>query len=280
MPPEIDAANEDLHPIDAAIIEGAENDREAANDADPDADTSSPEAAKVAALMGWKPKKDWKGDVSNWRPAEDFLAEVPDVLKNTRKKAERLEGQVTRIVAQVAKLDQRSSAQQMATAKAAAREAFDAGDFDKAEEILISVNRGPAASNEPPEFSAFKTRNEWYGVDDEASEYVSMLDAKFAREAGGPQNVRDPEAHFRKIEAGVKKRFPELFGDGKDADPKGDPKPKPPLVNRSNMGERRRSNGEMTVADMSPAQQRAAKEMQVAPADWVKSFNQLNKQGA
>lgn len=276
MPPEIDTANEDLHPIDAAIIEGAENDREAANDADPDADTSSPEAAKVAALMGWKAKKDWKGDLSNWRPAEDFLAEVPDVLKNTRKKAERLEGQVTRIVAQVAKLDQRSTAQQMATAKAAAREAFDAGDFDKAEEILTSVNRGGTSNpDEPQALTDFKARNDWFGVDDEATAYTAALDQQYAK--GG---ITDPDAHMRKVEAGVKKRFPELFGDGKDADPKGDPKPKPPLVNRSNMGERRRSNGEMTVADMSPAQQRAAKEMQVTPADWVKSFNQLNKQGA
>jgi hypothetical protein len=267
---------DDKHPIDAELEEAAGGEGEEGG-----AKESSEEAIRVATLMGWKPKDQWKGDTANWRPAEDFLSEVPEVLRNTRKANERLNGQVTRIVAQVAKLDRRSDAQASAIAEAEAQEAFEAGDFDKAKKILLGVGKGASAQpDEPAAFTDFKARNDWYGVDDEASAYVEMLDKRFVQAAGGPNNV-DPEAHFKKIEAGVKKRFPELFEDGdKGGDDKGGERRqerRAPLVTRGRGLDRGRSGGAMSVADLSPAQRQAIKVMGVTEADYVKSYNQLNK---
>jgi hypothetical protein len=271
MPPEAAQADDDQ--IDEAIIEGGKDDA-------PPEDKSSPEAVRIASLMGWKDPSKWQGDPppGGLKTAEEYLAEVPDVMKNTRKKAERLESQVTRIVGQVAKLDRASSRQADATARAAAREAMEAGDFDGAEKILTEARAPAAAADKPPALAAFEDRNaDWYGVDDEATAYTEMLDKRYAQQAGG---VADPEAHMRKVEAGVKKAFPHLFEDaskGKDKDKDESAPRRAPLVGRGGGDRPRRGPGEMTVADMTPQQRRAAEMMGVKPESWVKSFNQLNK---
>jgi hypothetical protein len=272
MPPEAAAAAAEDQ-IDEALID------DAAPGAD-DEPKSSAEAIRVASLMGWKDPSKWQGDPppGGLKTAEEYLAEVPDVLKNTRKKAERLEGQVTRIVSQVAKLDRASSHQADASAKAAAREAMEAGDFDKAEKILTEARSTNTAPDKPPALAAFEERNaDWYGVDDEATAYTEMLDKRYAQQAGG---VADPDAHMRKVEAGVKKAFPHLFDDKAGAkDGKDDtPARRAPFVGRGGGVDRsRRGPGEMTVADMTPAQRRAAETMGVKPESWVKNFNLLNK---
>jgi hypothetical protein len=271
MPPEAAQADDDQ--IDEAIIEGGKDDA-------PPEDKSSPEAVRIASLMGWKDPSKWQGDPppGGLKTAEEYLAEVPDVMKNTRKKAERLESQVTRIVGQVAKLDRASSRQADATARAAAREAMEAGDFDGAEKILTEARAPAAAADKPPALAAFEDRNaDWYGVDDEATAYTEMLDKRYAQQAGG---VADPEAHMRKVEAGVKKAFPHLFDDKLRRQGRTKTTLRP-VARRSLDAEGRRPLPPRPWRDdrgrHDAAQRRAAETMGVKPESWVKSFNLLNK---
>lgn len=265
MPPE--AALADEHEDDK-IDAGAEGGEGEGQDAAPK--ESSEEAVKVAKLMGWKPKSEWKGDTANWRPAEDFLAEVPEVMRNTRKAKDRLEGQVNRIVGQLAKLENGVNKQADAETRKTARELMEAGKYDEAEKILTESRAAPK-TDEHPEFTAFKDRNEWFGVDDEATAYAEALDKRLAKEG-----ISDPAAHMKKVEAGVKKAFPDLFEDGgkggeRETDRAGR---RAPLVTRGNgRAERVRSSDALTVADMTPAQRNAAKTMGVSDKDWCSSYN-------
>lgn len=245
-----------------------------------DAPQTNAEAERIAALMGWKPKDSWKGDTAGWRSAEDFLKETPEVLRNMRKKSERLEGQFSRIVATLTKVQQGQQKQEDRDLAAQMEAAVDAGDMDAAKKLLeqAKTSRSPD-SGKPPALVAFEERNaEWFGVDDEATAYVSALDVQFARAAGGNQNI-DPDQHMRKIEAAVKKRFPELFGTPaatNDDDGKGkaaEEARKGPLLARGNRGAQRATDGKLTVATMSPRQRAAARETNVTDADYVREYN-------
>lgn len=276
MPPEAEAEDTDDQVLEEGA-EGAEDDKGGAEPKD------SEEAVKVASLMGWKPEAEWKGDKSNWRSATDFLKQTPEMMRATRQKADRLEGTVARITAQVAKLDSRTTAQADADVRAQARELMEAGKFDEAEKLLTEgrPKSTVADPDEHPALTAFKSRNDWYGVDDEATAYTAALDTQYAKAAGG---VQDPEAHMRKVEAGVKKRFPELFGEKKPKDDDDDPPPGErrrgaPIIQRGGDrgGGRARIPGERTVADLTTAEKRAADQMGVSHADYVKSANKLAK---
>lgn len=246
-------------------------------DAADDADEALPpsEAEKVARLMGWKPLDKWKGDKAGWKAPEDFLAEVPEIMRNTRKANQRLEGQITRIVGQLAKLQSGQDRQTNASLDKAMDAAVEAGDLEGARKILASAQAQKAAPDEHPAFTAFKDRNdEWWGVDDEATAYAESLDKRFAKDG-----IADPEIHMKKVEAGVKKRFPELFGDAK-ADDDTDPPaktvketPRAPLVARGGRGAGQSSSDKLTPATMSPKQREAAKSMNVDPKDYCKSYN-------
>lgn len=234
-----------------------------------------PEVKSLAVQLGWKDPKNWKGEppAGGLKTAKDFIAEIPEVMRNTRKKADTLEQKYNRVVAQVAKLDRHVSAKDDLDAKAAARTAFEAGDFDEAEKILTATRASSAAPDEAPALTAFKERNEWYGSDDEATAYVASLDQQFAKAAGG---VQDPEAHMRKIEVAVKKRFPELFeaeGRRREEPPAGERR-RAPLVQRG-AGDRQRSTADLTAADLTPAQRRAAAEYGVTPEAYAKQVNRL-----
>lgn len=232
---------------------------------------SSPEAQKVATLMGWKPKADWRGDAANWKSAEDFLAEVPAILQNTRAKSRKLEEQQAKIVAQLAKLDGNQRRQMDAEAEQRLEAAIEAGDVAGAKKIMAEARQSATQPDEPPALTAFKARNDWFGVDDEATAYAAALDQTLAR--GG---IADPDAHMRKVEAGVKKRFPELFEDTPRQATRDTPRA--PLVARGSRTERR-NTGELSAADLTPQQRAAIRQTGCTEASYLRELNKL-RQGA
>lgn len=275
MPPEAAQIADDLdeHIEEGAAAEGGEEQQQ-------EEAKSSPEAVRIASLMGWKDPSKWQGEPppGGLKSAEDFIAEIPDVLRNTRKKADKLEGQFARVVAQVSKLDRVEGRRRDADQEAALEAAMEAGDLEGAKNILKAAKEAAAPPGEAPAFTSFKDRNEWYGVESEATEYVAFLDQKYATEAGGPANV-DPETHFRKIDAAVKKRFPELFGEAKEpkeGEETGERR-RAPLVNRGNRAERVKTSEGFTVADLTRAHRQAIKEYGCSEADYVKNLNLMNK---
>lgn len=248
----------------------AEAEAKAAPEQENTPDPTEAAAEPVASLMGWKPLDQWKGDPTNWKPASAFLAEVPEINRSLRKKSERLEGQHARIIAEVAKLSANQRRQMDAETDKQLEAAFDAGDLETVKRLVAESRKAPEPQ-EPAAFSSFKDRNaEWFQIDPEATAYVLALDQQFNADGSGAAN---PDAHFRKIETAVKKRFPELFGE-KSADPT--PERKAPLVARGSRSEAIRNGAEMTAADLSPAQRQAARDMNVSAEAYVKELNRIN----
>lgn len=254
---ELDPAT--LDPAVAPIVDDQDN--------TPTADTSSPEAVKVAELMGWKPLDKWKGDPSTWRKAEDFLAEVPEIMRNTRKTSERVQGRLDRVTAEVAKLTKTQRQQIDVDLDRALEVAVEAGDMDAVRKITARLRQPvDAAPDEAPAFTAFKERNEWFEVDDAATAYVIALDKQLDKNGSAKAN---PEAHMKKIEAAVKEAFPKLFGEARSAS-------RVPLVGRGGRGDPPKPSGDLTPADLSQQQRKAADEMGVSHKDYVASLNKIN----
>lgn len=248
----------------------------------------NPEAERLAGLMGWKPKEQWKGDQTTWRPAEDFLRETVEVNRNMRAQQRTSETKLARVVAEVAKLSNNERQRMGADAEARLRLAVEEGKTDDALKILKEVEAGRQPT-EPAAFTSFKERNaDWYSVDPEATAYVHSLDQQFAAAAGGPQNVTDPEAHFRRIDAAMKKRFPELYAaaDDEEDDPPARRRREPdepqgrraPLVARGNRAEASRST-EKTASTLSREEKAGADLMGVTHADYAKQVNNLKARG-
>jgi co-chaperonin GroES (HSP10) len=259
-------------PSDKVIENQEENEDEEGG-----AEDSPTTFAEVAATMGWKPKAEFKpkreGD--KWLPARDFVAAFNERQRNTMRANRDLKSKLDRVALQVEKVSGRLSASDRDALKAKAREHMEAGEYDKAEELFDKA-AAPAGDSEHPALTAFKERNDWFGVDDEATAYADALDKQFAK--GG---IADPDAHMRKVEAGVKKRFPELFekdaGEREDREERGErPQRRAPLVARGGGGDRPRQDGKLTVADLTPRQRRAADAMGVTLKDYVENLNQMN----
>lgn len=262
---------------DAAGAEGA---GAAANDGGEGGDDPEAErlAESVASMMGWKGEEHWKGDKANFKSASQFLKEVPEVLKNTRKTLDTYKGKMDRIVGTVAKLQGNQRTDQEAAAIQALKDAYAGGseeDVIKAAKALQSVT---APADEPPAALAeFQERNaDWFNIDPEATAYAAALDQQYAKLAGG--KITDPEAHMLRVEAGVKKRFPEHFGEAK-ADEAKDRKA-PPLINRGARGPGLSGGGPVTPATMTPGMRAAAKEVGVSEATYLRSYNALHSKDA
>lgn len=280
MPPEVAELAADPNVlaivVDDPPLDGAQTDM--GND-DLDEPQSSEEAVKVATLMGWKPKDQWKGDVSGWRPAEEFLAEVPEILSRTRQRANKTQQQLDKVAGLVAKLTATQRRDMDARHEAALDAAVEAGDTEGAKRILAEIRQtSTQASDDPPALAAFKVRNEWFEVDPEATAYAIALDGQLAK--GG---ISDPDKHMERVETAVKKRFPELFEADTDAPKAKEEKlrPRAPLIGAGGRtAPPRRANGELTVGDLTPSQRRAAEEMDVSLTDYAAAVNRMNKQAA
>lgn len=271
MPPEAAEADDDEdQTLDDQVDENEDENEGGADDATPTT------FAEVASTMGWRPKADFKpkreGD--KWLPAKEFVAEFNARQRNTMRSNRDLKSKLDRVAAQVEKVAGHLSATDKVAMRAQAREHMEVGEFDKAEELFDkAASAASPTSGEHPALTSFKERNDWFGVDDEATAYADSLDKQFAK--GG---IADADAHMRKVEAGVKKRFPELFEAGERQErPEGERQARrAPLVARGNGAERPRQDGKITVADLTPKQRRAAEAMNVTLKDYAANLNEMN----
>lgn len=278
MPPEAAQIQDDAQLDPAVIAADAGGQSDAGNDDEPQ---SSEEAVKVASLMGWKPKSEWRGDQTKWRPAEDFLADVPEVLKHTRQANGQLKAKLDQVAGMVAKLDANQRRQTDAQLDAELDAAIEDGDNTRikaARDAIRSAASEPKGGNGAVE--SFRERNSaWFDVDPEATAYAAALDAQYARLSGG---ITDPDAHMKRIEAGVKKKFPEHFGEveGKPEPQAQRQQTRAPLVGSGGRVGGRASNAEVTAANLTPAQRASADKMEVDYASFAKAVNKINRMAA
>lgn len=271
MPPEA-ATEEDTDTL--TVITPDEADA-AAETPPADDDPSSDEAKAVARLMGWKDSSEWKGDKTKFVTAQQFLADVPEVLKHTRQANAKLKSQQDRIIGEVAKLSANQRRQMDAAHEQALEIAVEANDMAAVKRITAEIKAAAAPAADTGPVAAFKARNsEWFEVDPEATAYAAALDAQYAKLSNG---ISDPEAHMKRVEDGVKKKFPELFGE-KEVKAKDELKPRAPLVAGGGRIART-STGPITAADLTPQQRAAAKELGVPPEKYAASVNDMKSKG-
>lgn len=277
MPPEAAEAQENTDVLEVVVDDppGNEPDAGAPEAGNDDAPQSSEEAVKLASLMGWKPKDQWKGDDKGWKSAEDFVAEIPEILSKTRQRASKTQAQLDQVAGLVAKLDKNQRNALDAKLDADLEAAVEAGDADAARKVMAQIKAvNQKTDTDPPALSSFKERNaEWFEVDPEATAYAMALDAQYAK--GG---ISDPQTHMLRVEAGVKKKFPEHFGAVEDKPKDERQTRRAPLVGAPSGGSRpARPNGEVTVADLTPSQRRGAETSGVSLADYAKAVTKMNQ---
>lgn len=183
-----------------------------------------------ALTMGWTPKEQFKGDPEKWVDAETFVKRGEEFLPFLKANNKRLERELEKAGAQIAKLDKavKSSVEYMSKAEQrgyerAKREAeaeldraAQAGDVEgvkAATKELVDLERDQGKPKNDngwtPDFAEavddFKAANPWYGTDRAMTAFAHEIE----RELVG-QNVPDKQ-RLTKIAEAVKAEFPHKF---------------------------------------------------------------------
>jgi hypothetical protein len=202
---------------DAPIVEEpviVEND--AANDTAAPADVEA-----LAKEMGWDPN--FKGE--NARSAVDWIRSTGANNRNLRREMKEMKSSIDRI-AQTAdrqvkrEVEARAAAIQAEFEEAVAnKDTAAAAKAAKEMTALRDEGMAPVANVE----QTFARENPWYGTNRAATALAVALSAEEAQNGN-----HDPAAQLAAVREGVKKRFPELFGDTQE------PKPPPALGDPGN----------------------------------------------
>lgn len=189
--------------IDNDQASGDDTAHDAANDVH-----DAPEVEALAEKMGWKPKDQFKGDETQWRPASEYILTEREISRSRKDTNKRLEDTVARLSA----AHERQMARALSEQEAKLREQYDQAIEDGDKAGVKAAERGlreieaERADNSPEK--RFAADNPWYGKDDDATAYAVAISQ---REAAKGASVDD---QLKAATAGVRKRFPELFEEG------------------------------------------------------------------
>lgn len=254
------APDEGLEP--GALLEGQEP--------DPNTQADDP-VANLARDLGWRPKEEFKGNPDDWKPADEFIRTGRDVQRTTARELREVKSQLSNIARVTDTIFEDRWKEREAEILSARREAIEAGDVNRVEELDTARDRlrssATPGQRDTPEVAEFKSRNAWFERDPVARNlaiHVCGLNANLA-----------PGEQLKIAEEEVKRRFPEHF-----------PAPVKPQaqVNEPNgRGPGRKSNGK-TFADLPKAAQDIAikfeNERGVPRAEYAaKYFTQQEKVG-
>jgi len=182
---------------------------------------TGPSVEERAKALGWAPKEKWRGDVTHWVDAAEFIERgeklMPVLKANNRQLEEKVVGlertnqtlaaQVSEMSASMAEfvetqremMKERLS-QQRTEIRRQLREARDAGDDAAIDRLELSLDenteqkgkledqvaRAPAAPKEEPEnpeYTAWRARNPWFGTTSADAQRRSALAMQLGREA-------------------------------------------------------------------------------------------------
>lgn len=175
----------------------------------------TPEVQALAEKMGWKPREQFKGDETQWRPASEFILTEREISRNRKDQLKRLEDSVSRLNSAHERQMQRALAEQERELRLQHEQAIEDNDKEAvraAERGLREIERQKTEVGPEARFAA---ENPWYNKDDEATAYAVSISQRLAGQG------RSVEDQLKAAAEGVRKRFPELFDDAEK------PKPKP-----------------------------------------------------
>lgn len=206
----------------------------------------STETDTKARDIGWRPQEEFRGDPEKWVDSEEYLRRGEEILPLVKATNKRLEGQVTTLAGEIARLTAALAEQQASMTEFATfnqeqladklaeqkrnltrelREARTAEDDNRIEDIeeRLEENRearatlkaippappAPASTPTPPvapEFAAWQAANPWYGGDSE--EDVAKTGAAQAFGIKAAAEGKKGQAFFDAVDAKLAKVYP------------------------------------------------------------------------
>jgi hypothetical protein len=182
-----------------------------------------PSEAEVAAIAhGWRPKEEFDADERNqgkkWRSAEEFMdrKSLYDKIDDQHKKIRNLEKGLESLAIHNKRIEETSYKKALQELKSQRKLALADGDVVKAEEINDEIDELrekqvtappalPPVRGEPPQLTAWKSRNTWYGADGDLTVFADGVGNKLLQEGKSPDEI------FTEVEKRVKSAFPHKF---------------------------------------------------------------------
>ena len=192
---------------------------EANNEPTPHIDSDPYE--QEARDQGWKPKEEYEGDPSKWRPAKEFVERgelfgkidsLGKELKETRKALKMLQDHHS-------KVKETEFNRAVNELKGLQKKHLEEGNSDeyikttelltdlKAEQKAREVMSQQAQPAVDPRFTAWQERNAWYGKDTEMRQFADTLGLGYAQANPG----LDPDEVLEYVTNQVKKTFKDRF---------------------------------------------------------------------
>lgn len=203
----------------------------------------------LARELGWSPKEEWRGDETQWKPADKFLKDTVQINRNQRRELKGMEDRIDRLTRSIGTIVDKTREEERAKLEAQFTEAVDMGDHAQ---VLKLSRKIDTLDSQPVDtgVSEFSTRNSsWFRVDPLATQ-MAIAAAQLVADQGKP-----PEEQFAYAEQMVRKKFPEYFEEPKAAKP---PAQVAEPVGR--MAATPRTNRAKGYADLPPEAKRAADE--------------------
>jgi hypothetical protein len=196
---------------------------------------ADPELEREALDMGWIPKEQFRGDPSQWRPAEEFvkrgrefmpilkardrknreeISQLKNELQSTRTTLEKIVKVSEKVSQQAYEKAKAELTQQQATAVAAGDTATwmrleqDKEKLEKPEPVQMENPQAPPVH---PEFRAWQEENPWYKPDDPEDELTIYANAVGARLAQSLPKGTPYHMWASQVAEKTRKAFPHRF---------------------------------------------------------------------
>lgn len=207
-----DAPAEEAKP-DAAAAPALEAEKPKA--ADPKA-----KIEEIAKKIGHAGKDDWKGDPADWLDAPEFILKAAgEVLPSMRKSLEKANEEIAGLkkavqtsIAQMSKAEAKGRQQALLEIQDRIDAAASAGDVqavrDATDELVdLSKEDVPAAQapTEPPELTAWKADNPWFGTDKPLTAAAIALGNEVFEEG------YSGKAQAKEVDRRLREQFPDKF---------------------------------------------------------------------
>lgn len=189
-----------------------------------------------AMQHGWVPKDQWTGDPEEWIPAKVFnmRGDFFSRIAKDKKEISELRQTVDHLVDHSRKAYEAGYKQGLAELRAQRREALEAGDVERVEQIEDKIDEfkeehaakqqefeqktTKKTTQDNPVFDAWHVENEWYMADPTLTTYANEVATEYATKAQTSGVQVDYPKLLQEISRKVKQKFPERFGRTKGAE--------------------------------------------------------------
>lgn len=188
-----------------------------------------------ARAKGWRPLDEFKGDVADWVDHKEFLGreklfdKIHDLKNQLSRQAQKFEGDMTRISAHFAKVQEteyKKAKRDLESQLAAAKQA---GEVDAVAEIAGQIKeveadakaaarevRQTSSGGPTPEYLDWKKENGWFEKDAEMTADAIAIGTGYAQ--ANPKKSQNEILEYTSKK--IKKMYPENFEDGEPTERK------------------------------------------------------------